>query len=385
MRFRRLCNLSLTFEQDGALIVRSPTEGFAVRIPPAAVGLLSLCHRACSEDEVAATLGEPARPLFRALCEAGILVPPERADDTPHFYATFETIDAQRRMIGDRPRMEAYRRAIQEAVEPGMAVLDAGTGSGVLAMMAARAGARVVYAVDRSEFLDLAAMLLRHNGLEDRVRLLRADLAEVQLPEKVDLVITETFGALALVEGSPPDLQRCCDRNLAPGGRVLPAGIDFHLAPLAVPGPTRALLEPFRAHPGLDLSPLEERSLQQAVSTCIAPGDLAHPGQHLAHLDFPAGGMRLESSAHFQGLPGEIHGLVGWFDLRLGPDLTLPTGPGAPLTHWKQALLPLPAVPVRDPLEVEVKIGPAPDNRRKLLIHSTLRSPAGTRAFQHRL
>ena len=49
-----------------------------------------------------------------------------------------------RLMLADAERMRAYQQAIAARVRPGQRVLDLGTGTGVLAMWAAQAGAEVV-------------------------------------------------------------------------------------------------------------------------------------------------------------------------------------------------------------------------------------------------
>ena len=65
----------------------------------------------------------------------------------------FSSVDAVAQCLLDRKRTEAFRKAITRAVKPGDLVLDAGTGSGILAMFAAQAGAERVIALERDPYL----------------------------------------------------------------------------------------------------------------------------------------------------------------------------------------------------------------------------------------
>jgi protein arginine N-methyltransferase 7 len=100
----------------------------------------------------------------------------------------------------DEERTMAFAKAIAATVRPGDVVVDMGTGSGVLAMLAARAGAKKVYAIeiDRSNIATLNAVF-RANALEDRIVLIHGDVCKVDLPEKVDVIIGEMI-ATALIE-----------------------------------------------------------------------------------------------------------------------------------------------------------------------------------------
>lgn len=100
----------------------------------------------------------------------------------------------------DTERTEAFAKAIAATVRRGDVVVDMGTGSGVLAMLAARAGARKVYAVelDGNNIATLEAVF-RANGLEDRIVLVRGDACKVDLPQEVDVIIGEMI-ATALIE-----------------------------------------------------------------------------------------------------------------------------------------------------------------------------------------
>ncbi len=47
--------------------------------------------------------------------------------------------------------------------------MDVGAGSGILSLFAARAGARVVYAIEGSKVAEAARRLVEKNGLQDVV------------------------------------------------------------------------------------------------------------------------------------------------------------------------------------------------------------------------
>ncbi len=79
-------------------------------------------------------------------------------------------IELQRRMVSDRPRTNAFAAAIREVVQPGDVVLDVGTGTGILAMFAAKAGARKVYAIDVTDIAEVATDLVKANGLSDQIQ-----------------------------------------------------------------------------------------------------------------------------------------------------------------------------------------------------------------------
>ncbi|HUP76878.1 MAG TPA: 50S ribosomal protein L11 methyltransferase [Acidimicrobiales bacterium] len=58
--------------------------------------------------------------------------------------------------LNDSVKLDAYRAALTELVKPGMSVLDVGSGTGILGVMAVEAGARVVYAVESGGILGVA-------------------------------------------------------------------------------------------------------------------------------------------------------------------------------------------------------------------------------------
>lgn len=282
-----------------------------------------------------------------------------------YYFKRYGDLELQRRMVADRPRTDAFAAAIREVVRPTDTVLDVGTGTGILAMLAARAGARKVYAIDQSDIADAAARLVVENRFDDRVEVIKGAAAQLELPEKVDLLISEWLGHMAFVEGMLADVLAARDRNLAEGGRMLPARVRVMLAPIndpilyAVEGPG-FWREPVH---GVDFSTLEEAELAQgrAVQIRVDRAAMLASAARLLELDLDT--CRFDdarghgTATYLAKRDGMLDGFCGWFEALLSPSVLLSTAPGND-THWAQTYFAFPPVPVSkgEAIEVEWKL-----------------------------
>jgi ribosomal protein L11 methyltransferase len=124
---------------------------------------------------------------------------------------------------GLHPTTRMCLEQVERRVRPGMRVLDVGTGSGILALAAAKLGAAHVYAIDNSSVaVESATENATMNGLSDRITVVEGTLDEAQaerMAGQYDLVlaniIAHIIGALA------PQLARV----LAPQGVLVVSGI----------------------------------------------------------------------------------------------------------------------------------------------------------------
>lgn len=134
-------------------------------------------------------------------------------------------------MALDGTRVAAYRRAVDAAVDPGATVADVGAGGGLLTILACRAGAGRVFAVEASPVLGLARELVAANDFNDRVTFVQGDAAEVELPQPVDVVVSDLRGTLPLRLPQLRALARFTRRWLAPGGTAVPRRDTLRVAP----------------------------------------------------------------------------------------------------------------------------------------------------------
>ncbi len=255
----------------------------------------------------------------------------------------YDQVAMHYRMLSDHVRMKAFEKAIQDVVNPGDVVCDFGTGSGVLAMLACRAGARRVYAIDRSSFIRTAAKLCETNGFADRITFLRSDARSVTLPEDVDVLISEWLGNAALEENMLPPLIGLRDRVLKPNGAMIPGVVRILAAPICASDRFEQIN--FFSKPVCDLSfrDLAPPAAHERFWAHLNPSELMAEAQLVAELDMRSVSNRpLQETVSFEfSERGLCQGIAVWFDAEVAPGVLLPTGPMSAQTHWRQVILPV--------------------------------------------
>lgn len=86
-------------------------------------------------------------------------------------------------MLADKVRMEIYEKCIKQAVN-GEVVIDVGSGTGVLSIMAARAGARRVFGIEKSRMYMKSIKDIKAQWLQDTITIYNELAEEVKLPVK---------------------------------------------------------------------------------------------------------------------------------------------------------------------------------------------------------
>ena len=138
-------------------------------------------------------------------------------------------------MLQDDQRMSAYQQAIRLNAEEhfrGKVVLDVGAGTGVLSIWAAQAGAAHVYAVEATAVAVHAERMVQAHGFADTITVLRGRMEDVELPSKVDVILSEWMGYFLLRESMVQSVLLARDRWLAPGGVMYPSSARLLVAAL---------------------------------------------------------------------------------------------------------------------------------------------------------
>lgn len=178
-------------------------------------------------------------------------------------------------MRDDAPRTQAFEAAIKRrvaAVGGDAVVVDIGTGSlALLAIIAAKAGARKVYAIEKApEAAKLAKEEVRKAGLDGQIQVIEGDSMKVELPEKVDFVVSELIGSIATQEGVEPIIRDASARFLK---SEVPAGLQAGFAcPQMIPARCQTLIAPVKYSEHRVMSFAKKRGIMSRGSA--APGTL---------------------------------------------------------------------------------------------------------------
>jgi ribosomal protein L11 methyltransferase len=120
---------------------------------------------------------------------------------------------------GLHPTTQMCLLALEERIEPGMQVLDLGTGSGILALAAAKLGAAGVLALDNDPVAVAAAQEnVRRNGLTQRVTVACGSLD--QTTDSFHLVVVNILAKVIVTLA-----QQGLAKRVKPGGEWVAAGI----------------------------------------------------------------------------------------------------------------------------------------------------------------
>ena len=132
--------------------------------------------------------------------------------------------------VSDAVRLDRYQAAIAKAVAKGSSVADLGSGSGVLGLLCLQAGAGRLFAVDDSDMLEVAREALTRSGYGDCSSFIRGKSSQIELPERVDVVICDHVGYFGFDYGVVEFFADARKRFLKPGGTLIPSSIRLNVA-----------------------------------------------------------------------------------------------------------------------------------------------------------
>jgi protein arginine N-methyltransferase 1 len=274
-------------------------------------------------------------------------------------------LDEHRQMLSDRARLGALERAVSAVVRPGDVVLDLASGTGILGLMACRAGAARVYSVDSGGIIDVARALARANGCADRMTFVMEDSTSVELPERADVLIGDQIGHFGFEAGLLEYYSDARERLLKPGARIMPERVRL-IVGLVESADLRDRIAFWSGRAAeFELSSATDIAVNTGYPLMLSGSNLLSGGECGAIID-----LRTATAGVFDVTAdlsacrsGTLDAIGGWFVAELASGVTMTNDPAAPDRISRQHVaFPLGApvmVGAGDRVTVSMRIRPA--------------------------
>ncbi|XP_072341017.1 protein arginine N-methyltransferase 8-like isoform X3 [Scyliorhinus torazame] len=255
---------------------------------------------------------------------------------------------SNKEMLKDEIRTLTYRNSVyhNKHVFKDKTVLDVGSGTGILAMFAARAGARKVFGIECSSISDYSEMIIKANHLDNIITIFNGKVEEVELPvDKVDIIISEWMGYSLFYESMLNTVIFARDKWLKPGGLMFPDRATLYIVAIE-----DRQYKDFKIHwwenvYGFDMTCIRNVAIKEPLVDIVDPKQVVTNACLIKEVDIynvKTEDLSFISTFCLQVQRNEyIHALVTYFSIeftKCHKKTGFSTAPDAPYTHWKQTV-----------------------------------------------
>lgn len=261
-------------------------------------------------------------------------------------------------MIADAPRMEAYASALRRTVSPESVVLDLGSGPGLFGLLACQLGARRVYAVETDNVIQIAREAAIANDFGDRLICFQDFSTRLELPERVDIIISDLRGVLPWFQRHLPSVCDARNRFLAQGGVLIPQRDNLWAALVEAPEQYNELVGPWQDNPyHFDLTRFRRLVTNTWQKIRVRPNQFLVEPACWHTLDYEqVGSPNVKADIAWSATrSGTSHGLLIWFDAELLDGIGFSNRPGNPELIYGNAFFPF-SYPIELVTEDEIAV-----------------------------
>ncbi|XP_035808403.1 protein arginine N-methyltransferase 8-B isoform X1 [Amphiprion ocellaris] len=274
---------------------------------------------------------------------------PEEMTSRDYYFDSYAHFGIHEEMLKDEVRTLTYRNSMyhNKHVFKDKIVLDVGSGTGILSMFAAKAGAKHVYGIECSSISEYSERIIKSNHLDSVITIFRGKVEEVELPvEKVDIIISEWMGYCLFYESMLNTVIFARDKWLQkPGGLMFPDRASLYVVAIE-----DRQYKDFKIHwwenvYGFDMTCIRNVAMKEPLVDVVDPKQVVTNSCLVKEVDIytvKPEDLSFTSAFCLQIQRNDyIHALVTYFNIeftKCHKKTGFSTAPDAPYTHWKQTV-----------------------------------------------
>ncbi|KAG5845230.1 hypothetical protein ANANG_G00136600 [Anguilla anguilla] len=276
------------------------------------------------------------------------LLNPEEMTSRDYYFDSYAHFGIHEEMLKDEVRTLTYRNAMyhNKHIFKDKVVLDVGSGTGILSMFAAKAGAKHVYGIECSSISEYSEKIIKSNHLDGVITIFKGKVEEVELPvERVDIIISEWMGYCLFYESMLNTVIFARDKWLKPGGLMFPDRAALYVVAIE-----DRQYKDFKIHwwenvYGFDMTCIRNVAMKEPLVDIVDPKQVVTNSCLIKEVDIYT--VKIEDLSFTSAFCLQIHrndyvhALVTYFNIeftKCHKKTGFSTAPDAPYTHWKQTV-----------------------------------------------
>lgn len=253
-------------------------------------------------------------------------------------------------LLKDEIRTKTFRNAIMNNRQlfKDKVVLDVGCGVGLFSLFAAKAGAKLVIAVEKSNVIEYAKKIIQANRYDKVIRVIKGKIEDIQLPdgiEKVDIIIAEWMGYCLFYDTIIQSVIYARDKFLKPDGIIFPDRATMYMIGIEDRDYKENKVEWWSHVYGYNMSCLKNYVMREPLVDSVDKRQIATDHCALKTIDLKTislNDIQTETTFQLRAIRDDyIHAFVTYFvaEFSACPQRTvISTAPGAGYTHWKHTV-----------------------------------------------
>jgi predicted RNA methylase len=293
---------------------------------------------------------KPPPPAGAAAGDAKSLEP-NQMSSRDYYFDSYAHYGIHEEMLKDEVRTKTYRNSIyhNKHLFKDKVVMDVGSGTGILSMFAAQAGAKRVFAVEFSSMAKQSEKIIKDNKLDHIVTVLHSKMEDItELPdgiEKVDVIISEWMGYCLLYESMLNTVIYARDKWLAPDGVLMPDKARLYITAIEDRQYKDDKINWWENVYGFNMSSIREVAISEPLVDCVDPNQVVTNNCLIKDIDLyttTVADLSFESDFQLNCNRNDyVHAMVTYFIVEFSKchkRTGFSTSPDSQYTHWKQTV-----------------------------------------------